>query len=163
MITYAFLQQYWWLIISLLGGLLVFLLFVQGGNALIFTAGRSEEDKQLIVNSTGRKWEFTFTTLVLFGGAFFASFPLFYSTSFSGAYWVWVLILITFVFQAVSYEFQNKAGNILGKTAFRVFLTINLDSAVTIRSCYNFIWKIFNIIFYFIKFYCNLLHCISIS
>lgn len=125
MITYAFLQQYWWLIISLLGGLLVFLLFVQGGNALIFTAGRSEEDKQLIVNSTGRKWEFTFTTLVLFGGAFFASFPLFYSTSFSGAYWVWVLILITFVFQAVSYEFQNKAGNILGKTAFRVFLTIN--------------------------------------
>ena len=125
MITYAFLQQYWWLIISLLGGLLVFLLFVQGGNALIFTAGRSEEDKQLIVNSTGRKWEFTFTTLVLFGGAFFASFPLFYSTSFSGAYWVWVLILITFVFQAVSYEFQNKAGNILGKTAFRIFLTIN--------------------------------------
>ena len=125
MITYAFLQQYWWLIISLLGGLLVFLLFVQGGNALIFPAGRSEEDKQLIVNSTGRKWEFTFTTLVLFGGAFFASFPLFYSTSFSGAYWVWVLILITFVFQAVSYEFQNKAGNILGKTAFRIFLTIN--------------------------------------
>lgn len=125
MITYEFLQQYWWLIISLLGGLLVFLLFVQGGNALIFTAGRSEEDKQLIVNSTGRKWEFTFTTLVLFGGAFFASFPLFYSTSFSGAYWVWVLILITFVFQAVSYEFQNKAGNILGKTAFRIFLTIN--------------------------------------
>lgn len=103
----------------------MFLLFVQGGNALIFTAGRSEEDKQLIVNSTGRKWEFTFTTLVLFGGAFFASFPLFYSTSFSGAYWVWVLILITFVFQAVSYEFQNKAGNILGKTAFRIFLTIN--------------------------------------
>ena len=125
MITYAFLQQYWWLIISILGGLLVFLLFVQGGNALIFPAGKTEEDKQLIVNSTGRKWEFTFTTLVLFGGAFFASFPLFYSTSFSGAYWVWVLLLITFVFQAVSYEFQNKVGNILGKTTFRIFLTIN--------------------------------------
>ncbi|MGN1211149.1 MAG: cytochrome d ubiquinol oxidase subunit II [Candidatus Cryptobacteroides sp.] len=125
MITYEFLQQYWWLIISLLGGLLVFLLFVQGGNAMIFLAGRSEEEKQLIVNSTGRKWEFTFTTLVLFGGAFFASFPLFYSTSFGGAYWVWILILITFVLQAVSYEFQNKAGNILGKTTFRVFLTIN--------------------------------------
>lgn len=125
MITYEFLQQYWWIIISLLGGLLVFLLFVQGGNALIFLAGKSEEEKQLIVNSTGRKWEFTFTTLVLFGGAFFASFPLFYSTSFGGAYWVWVLILITFVLQAVSYEFQNKAGNILGKTTFRVFLTIN--------------------------------------
>lgn len=125
MITYEFLQQYWWFIIALLGGLLVFLLFVQGGNALIFLAGKSEAERQLIVNSTGRKWELTFTTLVTFGGAFFASFPLFYSTSFGGAYWVWVLILITFVFQAVSYEFQSKAGNILGKTAFRVFLTIN--------------------------------------
>lgn len=125
MIAYEFLQQYWWVIISLLGGLLVFLLFVQGGNAMIFLAGKSEEERQLIVNSTGRKWEFTFTTLVLFGGAFFASFPLFYSTSFGGAYWVWILILITFVLQAVSYEFQNKAGNILGKTTFRVFLTLN--------------------------------------
>lgn len=125
MITYEFLQQYWWFIIALLGGLLVFLLFVQGGNALIFLSGKSEAERQLIVNSTGRKWELTFTTLVTFGGAFFASFPLFYSTSFGGAYWVWVLILITFVFQAVSYEFQSKAGNILGKTAFRVFLTIN--------------------------------------
>ncbi len=125
MITYEFLQNYWWFLIALLGGLLVFLLFVQGGNALIFLAGKTEDERQLIVNSTGRKWELTFTTLVTFGGAFFASFPLFYSTSFGGAYWVWVLILITFVFQAVSYEFQNKAGNILGKNAFRVFLTIN--------------------------------------
>ena len=125
MITYEFLQHYWWFLISLLGGILVFLLFVQGGNALIFIAGNNETHKQLIVNSTGRKWELTFTTLVTFGGAFFASFPLFYSTSFGGAYWVWILILVTFVFQAVSYEFQNKAGNILGKTAFRVFLTLN--------------------------------------
>ena len=125
MITYEFLQNYWWFLISLLGGLLVFLLFVQGGNALIFLSGKTEEERQLIVNSTGRKWELTFTTLVTFGGAFFASFPLFYSTSFGGAYWVWILILITFVFQAVSYEFQNKAGNILGKNTFRIFLTLN--------------------------------------
>lgn len=125
MITYEFLQQYWWFLISLLGGLLVFLLFVQGGNALIFLAGKTEDERQLIINSTGRKWELTFTTLVTFGGAFFASFPLFYSTSFGGAYWVWILILITFVFQAVSYEFQGKAGNLLGKNAFRMFLTLN--------------------------------------
>ena len=125
MVTYVFLQQYWWFLIALLGGLLVFLLFVQGGNALIFLAGRSESERELIINSTGRKWELTFTTLVTFGGAFFASFPLFYSTSFGGAYWVWILILITFVFQAVSYEFQGKAGNLLGKNAFRVFLTLN--------------------------------------
>ena len=125
MITYDFLQHYWWFLIALLGGLLVFLLFVQGGNALIFLAGRKEEDRALIVNSTGRKWELTFTTLVTFGGAFFASFPLFYSTSFGGAYWVWILILITFVFQAVSYEFQSKAGNLIGKKAFRIFLTLN--------------------------------------
>ena len=125
MITYEFLQQYWWFLISLLGGLLVFLFFVQGGNALIFLVGKSEIDRQLLVNSTGRKWELTFTTLVTFGGAFFASFPLFYSTSFGGAYWVWILILITFVFQAVSYEFQSKAGNLLGKNAFRLFLMLN--------------------------------------
>ena len=125
MITYEFLQQYWWFLISLLGGLLVFLLFVQGGNALIYFAGKTEEERQLIINSTGRKWELTFTTLVTFGGAFFASFPLFYSTSFGGAYWVWILILITFVFQAVSYEFQGKAGNLLGKNTFRIFLTLN--------------------------------------
>ncbi len=125
MITYDFLQHYWWFLIALLGGLLVFLLFVQGGNALIFLAGREEDERQLIVNSTGRKWELTFTTLVTFGGAFFASFPLFYSTSFGGAYWVWILILITFVFQAVSYDFQSKAGNLLGKNTFRIFLTLN--------------------------------------
>ena len=125
MITYEFLQQYWWFLIALLGGILVFLLFVQGANALIFLAGKSEEEHRLIVNSTGRKWELTFTTLVTFGGAFFASFPLFYSTSFGGAYWVWVLILVTFIFQAVSYEFQNKAGNLIGKTSFRIFLTLN--------------------------------------
>ena len=125
MITYEFLQHYWWFLISLLGGLLVFLMFVQGGNALIFFAGKDEAERQLIVNSTGRKWELTFTTLVTFGGAFFASFPLFYSTSFGGAYWVWILILVTFVFQAVSYEFQSKAGNLLGKKSFRIFLTLN--------------------------------------
>ena len=125
MITYEFLQHYWWFLIALLGGLLVFLLFVQGGNALIFLAGKNEQQRELIVNSTGRKWELTFTTLVTFGGAFFASFPLFYSTSFGGAYWVWILILITFVFQAVSYEFQSKAGNLLGKKSFRIFLTLN--------------------------------------
>lgn len=125
MITYNFLQHYWWFLISLLGGILVFMLFVQGGNVLIFLAGKTEKEKELIVNSTGRKWELTFTTLVTFGGAFFASFPLFYSTSFGGAYWVWILILITFVFQAVSYEFQSKAGNLIGRTAFRIFLSLN--------------------------------------
>ena len=105
MFEYGFLQQYWWFIVSLLGGILVFLLFVQGGNALIFFAGRSEDERALIVNSTGRKWELTFTTLVTFGGAVFASFPIFYSTSFGGAYWLWLLILISFVFLVFSYEF----------------------------------------------------------
>jgi cytochrome d ubiquinol oxidase subunit II len=125
MFTYEFLQNYWWFILSLLGGLLVFLLFVQGGNALIFIVGKNDEDRRIIINSTGRKWEFTFTTLVTFGGAFFASFPLFYSTSFGGAYWVWFLILLTFVLQGVSYEFQNKVGNILGTKTFQAFLTFN--------------------------------------
>lgn len=123
--TYLFLQQYWWFIVSLLGALLVFLLFVQGGNSLLFCLGKTEEHRRMMVNSTGRKWEFTFTTLVLFGGAFFASFPLFYSTSFGGAYWLWMIILFSFVLQAVSYEFQSKAGNLLGKTTYRVFLVIN--------------------------------------
>ena len=109
----------------LLGAILVFLLFVQGGNSLIFCLGKTEEQRKMIINSTGRKWEFTFTTLVTFGGAFFASFPLFYSTSFGGAYWLWMIILFTFVLQAVSYEFQSKAGNLLGKTAYRVFLVLN--------------------------------------
>ncbi len=123
--TYLFLQQYWWFIVSLLGAILVFLLFVQGGNSLIFCLGKTEEQRKMIINSTGRKWEFTFTTLVTFGGAFFASFPLFYSTSFGGAYWLWMIILFTFVLQAVSYEFQSKAGNLLGKKAYRAFLVIN--------------------------------------
>ena len=125
MITYSFLQQYWWFIISLLGGILVFLLFVQGANTMIFSLGKSAEERRLIINSTGRKWEFTFTTLVTFGGAFFASFPLFYSTSFGGAYWLWMLILFSFVIQAVSYEFQNKLGNFLGARTFQVCLIIN--------------------------------------
>ena len=123
--TYELLQQYWWFLISLLGGLLVFLLFVQGGNSQLFSIGRSEEERRLLVNSTGRKWEFTFTTLVTFGGAFFASFPLFYSTSFGGAYWLWMLILLPFVLQAVSYEFQNKLGNLLGTRTFQWFLVAN--------------------------------------
>jgi len=123
--TYDFLQHYWWFIISLLGGLLVFLLFVQGANSMIFQLGKTEEERRMLVNSTGRKWEFTFTTLVTFGGAFFASFPLFYSTSFGSAYWVWLLILFTFIIQAVSYEFQNKAGNLFGVRSFQIGLIIN--------------------------------------
>ena len=123
--TYVFLQQYWWFVVSLLGALLVFLLVVQGGNSLIFCLGKTEEHRKMMINSTGRKWEFTFTTLVTFGGAFFASFPLFYSTSFGGAYWLWMIILFSFVLQAVSYEFQSKAGNLLGKTTYRTFLVIN--------------------------------------
>lgn len=122
---YIFLQQYWWLIVSLLGAILVFLLFVQGGNSLLFCLGKTEEHRKMMVNSTGRKWEFTFTTLVTFGGAFFASFPLFYSTSFGGAYWLWMIILFSFVLQAVSYEFQSKAGNLLGKKTYQTFLVIN--------------------------------------
>ena len=123
--TYDFLQHYWWFIVSLLGALLVFLLFVQGANSMIFQLGKTEEERRMLINSTGRKWEFTFTTLVTFGGAFFASFPLFYSTSFGGAYWVWVLILFTFIIQAISYEFQNKAGNLFGVRTFQTGLIIN--------------------------------------
>ena len=123
--SYIFLQQYWWFVVSLLGALLVFLLFVQGGNSMIFSLGKTPEERRLVINSTGRKWEFTFTTLVTCGGAFFASLPLFYSTSFGGAYWLWMLILFTFVVQAVSYEFQNKLGNILGPRVFQVCLVIN--------------------------------------
>ena len=123
--TYEFLQHYWCFIVSLLGAILVFLLFVQGANSVASSLGYTEEGKRLVYNSTGRKWEFTFTTLVTFGGAFFASFPLFYSTSFGGAYWLWMLILFTFVLQAVSYEFQNKLGNFLGPKTFQFFLTLN--------------------------------------
>ena len=123
--TYDFLQHYWCFIVSLLGAILVFLLFVQGANSVARSLGRTEEGRRLVYNSTGRKWEFTFTTLVTFGGAFFASFPLFYSTSFGGAYWLWMIILFTFVLQAVSYEFQNKIGNFLGPKTFQFFLTLN--------------------------------------
>ena len=123
--SYEFLQQYWWFLVSLLGALLVFLMFVQGGNSLLFQIGKTAEERRMLVNSTGRKWEFTFTTLVTFGGAFFASFPLFYSTSFGGAYWLWMTILFSFVLQAVSYEFQNKLGNLLGTKTFQSFLVIN--------------------------------------
>jgi len=123
--TYNILQHYWWFLISLLGGLLVFLLFVQGGQSLLYSMGKTEGQQKMLLNSTGRKWEFTFTTLVTFGGAFFASFPLFYSTSFGGAYWVWILILLSFVIQAVSYEYQAKKGNLLGKKTYQVFLIIN--------------------------------------
>ncbi|MDR0996001.1 MAG: cytochrome d ubiquinol oxidase subunit II [Tannerella sp.] len=123
--TYILLQHYWWFVISLLGGLLVFLLFVQGGQSLLFQIGKTELQQKMLLNSTGRKWEFTFTTLVTFGAGFFASFPLFYSTSFGGAYWVWLLILACFVLQAVSYEYQAKKGNLLGKKTYQVFLILN--------------------------------------
>ena len=125
MITYEFLQQYWWLLISLVGGLLTFLLFVQGGQSMLFSLPRDEDERRLMVNVLGRKWEYTFTTLVTFGGALFASVPLFYSPSFGGAYWVWIIILLSFVLQAVSYEFQSKPGNIFGAKTYRIFLMIN--------------------------------------
>jgi cytochrome bd ubiquinol oxidase subunit II len=124
-LSHPALQQYWWVIVSLLGALLVFLLFVQGGQTLIYRLGKDEIQRTILVNVLGRKWEFTFTTLVTFGGAFFASFPLFYSTSFGGAYWVWMVILFAFVVQAVSYEFRNKPGNFLGRRAYESFLFIN--------------------------------------
>lgn len=120
-----FLQQYWWIIVSILGAVLVFLMFVQGGQTMIYTLGKTESERTMIVNSLGRKWEFTFTTLVTFGGAFFASFPLFYSTSFGGAYWVWMAILFCFIIQAVSYEYRSKPNNIFGPKTFETFLFIN--------------------------------------
>lgn len=123
--SHLFLQQYWWVIISLLAGLLVFLMFVQGGQSLIFSLGKTEMEKTMIINAIGRKWEFTFTTLVTFGGAFFASFPLFYSTSFGGAYWVWMAILFSFVIQAIAFEFRSRPGNFLGKKTYEVFLLLN--------------------------------------
>lgn len=125
LMNYEFLQQYWWLIVSLLGALLVFLLFVQGGNSMVHSIGHTEEGQRKVLASTGLKWEITFTTLVTFGGAFFASFPLFYSTSFGGAYWLWMIILFSFVLQAVSYEFQMKKGNLLGTRTYRWFLVLN--------------------------------------
>lgn len=125
MFTYSFFQHYWWFLISLIAGIFAFLLFVQGGQSMIFSLSKTEDEKKLVVNALGRKWEYTFTTLVTFGGAFFASFPLFYSTSFGGAYWVWMAILFCFTLQAVSYEFQSKPGNIFGKRTYQTFLFIN--------------------------------------
>jgi cytochrome bd ubiquinol oxidase subunit II len=124
-LSYTALQQYWWILVSLLGSILVFLLFVQGGQTLIYQLGKTDSNRTLIINTIGSKWEFTFTTLVTFGGAFFASFPLFYSTSFGGAYWVWIIILFAFVVQAVSYEFRSKPDNFLGKRVFDAFLFVN--------------------------------------
>ena len=123
--TLLFLQHHWWFLISLLGALLVFLLFVQGGQGLLYTMGRTEAERDLVVNALGRKWEFTFTTLVTFGGAFFASFPLFYSTSFGGAFYVWMAILLVFVVQAVSYEYRRKPSNVLGQRTYEAFLVLN--------------------------------------
>ena len=124
-LSHLFLQQYWWAIISLLGALLVFLMFVQGGQSLIYTIGKTNEQRTMLINTLGRKWEFTFTTLVTFGGAFFAAFPLFYATSFGGAYWVWIAILFTFILQAVSYEYRSKPDNFLGKKTYEAFLIMN--------------------------------------
>lgn len=125
LISLSFLQEYWWLVISILGAALVFLMFVQGGQTLLYSIARNNEERSLLVNALGHKWELTFTTLVTFGGAFFASFPLFYATSFSGAYWIWILVLVGFVLQAVSYEFRNKMSNLLGQKAYEVFLILN--------------------------------------
>jgi len=124
-LSYTALQQYWWILVSLLGSILVFLLFVQGGQSLIYQLGKSDTNRTIIINTIGSKWEFTFTTLVTFGGAFFASFPLFYSTSFGGAYWVWIIILFAFIIQAVAYEFRSKPENFLGKQVFDAFLFLN--------------------------------------
>lgn len=119
------LQQYWWMIIALLGSVLVFLLFVQGGQSMMYTLGKEEKHRSLMINSLGKKWEFTFTTLVTFGGAFFASFPLFYSTSFGGAYWAWIVLLFCFIIQAVSYAYRSQENNFLGKKTYDAFLFIN--------------------------------------
>jgi len=125
MVSYLFLREYWWLIISLLAGLLVFLMFVQGGQSFIFSLPRNDMQRKMVVNALGRKWEFTFTTLVTFGGAFFASFPLFYATSFGGAYWVWMAILFSFIIQAVAYEYRSKPANVFGTRVFDTFLFLN--------------------------------------
>lgn len=124
-LSHLALQQYWWFLVSLLGAILVFLMFVQGGQTLISCLGKTKDEKTILVNALGRKWEFTFTTLVTFGGAFFASFPLFYSTSFGGAYWVWMIILFAFIIQAISYEFRNRPNNVYGAKTYEIFLFIN--------------------------------------
>ena len=123
--SYLTLQQYWWVIVSLLGALLVFLMFVQGGQTLIYSIAKTNDERTLLINALGGKWELTFTTLVTFGGAFFASFPLFYATSFGGAYWVWMIILLFFIIQAVSYEYRRKPGNLLGSRTYELFLVLN--------------------------------------
>lgn len=125
MISHLFLQQYWWIIISLMAGILVFLMFVQGGQSMIFSLSKTDLQRTIIVNTMGRKWEFTFTTLVTFGGAFFASFPLFYATSFGGAYWVWIAILFSFIIQAIAFEYRSKPNNVFGKTTYDIFLFVN--------------------------------------
>ena len=132
-LEWSTLQQLWWLITSLVGSLFIFLTFVQGGQTLILTLAKNESEKSLIVNSLGRKWELTFTALVLFGGALYAAFPLFYATSFGGAYWVWIAILLTFVLQAISYEFRRKPNNFLGQRTYEVFLLINLKTAIDLE------------------------------
>lgn len=124
-LSHLALQQYWWIIISVLGGALVFLMFVQGGQTLIYQVGKDKDERTMLINALGRKWEFTFTTLVTFGGAFFASFPLFYSTSFGGAYWAWMVLLFAFIIQAVSYEFRSRPGNVFGARTYETFLFIN--------------------------------------
>lgn len=124
-LSYLTLQQYWWIIISVLASLLVFMMFVQGGQTLVWQLAKNQKERSILINSIGRKWDLTFTTLVTFGGAFFASFPLFYSTSFGGAYWVWMLILFSFIIQAVSYEYRTKANNLLGTNTYDIFLIIN--------------------------------------
>jgi cytochrome d ubiquinol oxidase subunit II len=124
-LSHLALQQYWWIIISVLGGALVFLMFVQGGQTLIYQIGKNKDERTMLINSLGRKWEFTFTTLVVFGGAFFASFPLFYSTSFGGAYWAWMILLFAFIIQAVSYQFRSQPGNVFGARTYETFLFIN--------------------------------------
>ncbi|WP_010663328.1 cytochrome d ubiquinol oxidase subunit II [Marinilabilia salmonicolor] len=124
-LSHLALQQYWWIIISVLGGALVFLMFVQGGQTLIYQVGKEKDERTMLINALGRKWEFTFTTLVTFGGAFFASFPLFYSTSFGGAYWAWMVLLFAFIIQAVSYEFRSRPGNVFGARTYETFLFIN--------------------------------------
>lgn len=124
-LSYLALQQYWWIIISLLGGILVFLMFVQGGQSMLGSVAKTDMEKSIVVNTLGRKWELTFTTLVLFGGACFAAFPLFYATSFGGAYWAWIAILFCFSIQAVAYEYRNKVGNVLGQKGYESFLFIN--------------------------------------
>jgi cytochrome d ubiquinol oxidase subunit II len=134
------LQQYWWIIIALLGGLFVFIMFVQGGQTLIDKLSDNEVEKTMLINSIGRKWELGFTTLVLFGGALFAAFPLFYATSFGGAYWVWMAILFCFIIQAVSYEYRTKPDNFLGKKTYETFLKINGSLGIFTRSCYKYVF-----------------------